>query len=80
MHVKTFLVFMAIILMFISLGRYFACSTHAITVNVISKRVCTDDQNGSVSFMYYVNDGVYGSFNCIMFDHVTPSPSLLKVC
>ena len=21
------------------------------------------------SFMYYVNDGVYGSFNCILFDH-----------
>ncbi|PIO71621.1 Pyridoxal-dependent decarboxylase, sheet domain protein [Teladorsagia circumcincta] len=23
-------------------------------------------------FMYYVNDGVYGSFNCILFDHVDP--------
>lgn len=27
--------------------------------------------------MYYVNDGVYGSFNCIMFDHVNPLPSKL---
>lgn len=23
-------------------------------------------------FMYYVNDGVYGSFNCILFDHYQP--------
>lgn len=25
-------------------------------------------------FLYYINDGVYGSFNCIMFDHATPIP------
>ena len=26
--------------------------------------------------MYYINDGVYGSFNCILYDHqhVTPIP------
>ena len=29
--------------------------------------------------MYYVNDGIYGSFNCIMFDHYTVVPALLKV-
>ncbi|VDM78354.1 unnamed protein product [Strongylus vulgaris] len=23
-------------------------------------------------YMYYINDGVYGSFNCILFDHVHP--------
>lgn len=26
------------------------------------------------SVMYYINDGVYGSFNCIMFDHQHPVP------
>ena len=25
-------------------------------------------------FKYYVNDGVYGSFNCVIFDHTTPQP------
>lgn len=25
-------------------------------------------------FMYYVNDGVYGSFNCILYDHAHPVP------
>ena len=29
--------------------------------------------------MYYVNDGVYGSFNCILFDHATVEPHPLKV-
>ncbi|RKP08662.1 ornithine decarboxylase [Thamnocephalis sphaerospora] len=30
------------------------------------------------SFMYYVNDGVYGSFNCTMFDHAVVTPHLLQ--
>lgn len=31
------------------------------------------------SFMYYLNDGVYGSFNCILFDHATVEPELYDV-
>ncbi|NP_001158445.1 ornithine decarboxylase 1 [Saccoglossus kowalevskii] len=30
------------------------------------------------AYMYYCNDGVYGSFNCLLFDHATVQPSLLK--
>eukprot|EP00624_Nannochloropsis_granulata_P006565 evm.model.NODE_49373_length_27502_cov_28.034180.4 len=29
------------------------------------------------SFMYYVNDGVYGSFNCLLFDHAQAFPKVL---
>lgn len=29
--------------------------------------------------MYYVNDGVYGSFNCILYDHAHCMPTLHKV-
>ncbi|XP_022088629.1 ornithine decarboxylase-like [Acanthaster planci] len=29
-------------------------------------------------FMYYVNDGVYGSFNCLLYDHATVEPKLLQ--
>lgn len=29
--------------------------------------------------MYYVNDGVYGSFNCILYDHAHVQPLLQKV-
>uniref|UniRef100_A0AC34QWU4 Ornithine decarboxylase n=1 Tax=Panagrolaimus sp. JU765 TaxID=591449 RepID=A0AC34QWU4_9BILA len=28
-----------------------------------------DDKDG---YMYYMNDGVYGSFNCKLFDHYSP--------
>lgn len=26
--------------------------------------------------MYYINDGVYGSFNCVLYDHYVPEPHL----
>lgn len=31
-----------------------------------------------LSFMYYVNDGVYGSFNCLLFDHAQAFPKVLS--
>jgi len=27
----------------------------------------------------YINDGVYGSFNCILFDHQAPQPYVLSL-
>ena len=27
----------------------------------------------------YINDGVYGAFNCILFDHQTPQPEVLSL-
>ncbi|KAJ1975696.1 Ornithine decarboxylase [Dimargaris verticillata] len=33
--------------------------------------------NDHPAYMYYVNDGVYGSFNCLMFDHATVHPRVL---
>ena len=31
------------------------------------------------TFMYYINDGLYGSFNCLFYDHAVVAPTLLKV-
>lgn len=31
------------------------------------------------SFIDYINDGVYGSFNCIMFDHQTVHPYVVTL-
>jgi len=58
-------------------GRFFASKPMSIVVNIISvvqvpaSRICekTEDEHG---YMYYMNDGVYGSFNCILFDHYQP--------
>ena len=41
----------------------------------IADMECTADDEPQ--FMYYVNDGVYGSFNCLMFDHATVETCLL---
>jgi diaminopimelate decarboxylase len=53
-------------------GRYFAEKTHTLVLNVIGKKIITDDK-GEKMIVYYLNDGVYGSFNCIYFDHHQPT-------
>ena len=52
-------------------GRYFAEKTHTLVMNIIGKKVVksADDK----TFVYYLNDGIYGSFNCIYFDHSKPT-------
>jgi ornithine decarboxylase len=48
-------------------GRYFAQSSFTLVTHITSRRT-VEHQDGE-SFMYYINDGVYGSFNCLIFDH-----------
>ncbi|KAL6037669.1 hypothetical protein STEG23_023578 [Scotinomys teguina] len=58
-------------------GRYYVASAFTLAVNIIAKKLVWEEQTGSddedesneQTFMYYVNDGVYGSFNCILYDH-----------
>lgn len=52
-------------------GRFFVATSHTLVVNVIGKKD-TIDENGEKSFVYYLNDGMYGSFNCVHFDHAKP--------
>lgn len=66
-------------------GRYFVASAFSLTVNVIAKRSVnqhTDkdkvDKDGKGAFMYYVNDGVYGSFNCLLYDHADVEARLVN--
>jgi len=58
-------------------GRYFVSESHTLAVNVFAKRSVVDNQTNDQHFLYYVNDGVYQSFNCILFDHYTPTPLIL---
>jgi len=34
--------------------------------------------SGDMNYMYYINDGVYGSFNCVLYDHYVPEPSFMQ--
>uniref|UniRef100_H2ZI08 ornithine decarboxylase n=1 Tax=Ciona savignyi TaxID=51511 RepID=H2ZI08_CIOSA len=56
-------------------GRYFAASAYTLATNIIAKRAVLQ---GVPAFMYYVNDGIYGSFNCLFFDHAQVTPQILK--
>jgi len=57
-------------------GRYFCSSLLTLVTQVTSKRsVKKPPPESAKSFMYYINDGIYGSFNCLIFDHVpVPTP------
>ena len=75
-------------------GNYFACSTHALAVNIIGKRELITSSSSSTStaaaahdgaavsgaktFMYYVNEGVFGSFNCVISYNLIKIPTPLK--
>jgi len=50
-------------------GRFMAASAFALYTTVIAKRRVLNNR-----FNYYLNDGVYGSFNCKVFDHHNPEP------
>ncbi|XP_006626107.1 ornithine decarboxylase [Lepisosteus oculatus] len=68
-------------------GRYYVASAYTLAVNIIAKKVVLKEQSASddeddgtndKTLMYYVNDGVYGSFNCILYDHAHVLPVLHK--
>jgi len=46
-------------------GRFFAESAFTLATNIIGKRVRGDLRE------YWINDGIYGSMNCILYDHAT---------
>lgn len=67
-------------------GRFFAASPISLCTNVIhatavsAEKITKNEEDvGKTGMMYYLNDGIYGSFNCIFFDHVHPvGESLFK--
>lgn len=60
-------------------GRYYVASAFTLICNVFSKKyimnAATDEPE---RMMLYINDGVYGSFNCLLYDHQIVKPILLK--
>ncbi|XP_028594941.2 antizyme inhibitor 2 isoform X1 [Podarcis muralis] len=68
------------------LGRYYVDSAFTLAVNIVAKKEVPLDQPGSddedpggrKSFVYHLNDGVYGSFSSVIFNNVCPIPILHK--
>ena len=59
-------------------GRFYVSSAFTIAAHVIARRSVEDKDLGLTSYMLYLNDGVYGNFSSIMFDHQHPIPRVLK--
>lgn len=60
-------------------GRFYVASAFTLITNVHSKKNIYHPVTGDVVHsMYYVNDGVYGSFNCLLYDHQLVKPLLLQ--
>jgi len=75
-------------------GRYFVSESHTLATCVIAKRrfveegsAAAEEERAKAAAMgeeptpevaYYINDGVYGSFNCVFFDHAIVTPMILQ--
>jgi ornithine decarboxylase len=59
-------------------GRYYVSTAFTIACNVIARRSVPDATLGTTFYMLYLNDGVYGNFSSIIFDHQHPVPCVLK--
>jgi ornithine decarboxylase len=58
-------------------GRYYAAAAFTLAVNVIARREVEDRLTGESSYMLYLNDGAYGNFSNIIFDHQHPIAQVL---
>ncbi|KAH8394765.1 hypothetical protein KR222_005147, partial [Zaprionus bogoriensis] len=50
-------------------GRYFVAAAYTLICKIHAKREVRSSTGKLDKIMYYLNDGVYGSFNCILYDH-----------
>ncbi|KAM0746702.1 hypothetical protein T439DRAFT_293537 [Meredithblackwellia eburnea MCA 4105] len=73
-------------------GRYFVSRAFELATNIIARRKAREgegegdeeehgeeEEEEKPTVMYYINDGVYGAFNSIMFDHQVVQPHVLTV-
>lgn len=59
-------------------GRYYVASAFTLAANVIARRDVPDPADPSRdAYMLYLNDGVYGNFSNIIFDHQHPVAQVL---
>jgi ornithine decarboxylase len=59
-------------------GRFYVASAFILATNIHSKREVFNGEDVA-HIMYYINDGVYGSFNALLYDHAKVTPVPLNV-
>ncbi|PWN43323.1 ornithine decarboxylase [Ceraceosorus guamensis] len=65
-------------------GRYYVQKAFVLAANIIARRETAPPPSEAAedvkpAVMYYQNDGMYGAFNCILFDHATVHPKVLTM-
>lgn len=50
-------------------GRYFVASSHTLICEIINKKEIIVPETNEKRFIYYINDGIYGTFSGVMFDY-----------
>ena len=63
-------------------SRKFSAPTVVDFIQLICTIIADEEEANGVDpmYMYYVNDGVYGSFSNVIYDHANPKASPLHVC
>lgn len=59
-------------------GRYYVASAFTLACNIIARRDLRDPATMQTKYMLYLNDGVYGNFSSLIFDHQLASPRILS--
>lgn len=59
-------------------GRYYVANAFTLAANIIARRDVWDDLTGEQAYMLYLNDGAYGNFSNIIFDHQHPTARVLQ--
>ncbi|RDW64839.1 ornithine decarboxylase [Coleophoma cylindrospora] len=59
-------------------GRYYVSKAFTLACNIIARRTIEDPITMEKRYMVYLNDGLYGNFSSIMFDHQHPIAHVLR--
>lgn len=59
-------------------GRYYVASAFTLACNIVARRDFLDPATMETNYMLYLNDGVYGNFSSLIFDHQIASPRILS--
>uniref|UniRef100_A0A8C5M301 Orn/DAP/Arg decarboxylase 2 N-terminal domain-containing protein n=1 Tax=Leptobrachium leishanense TaxID=445787 RepID=A0A8C5M301_9ANUR len=65
-------------------GRYYVASSFSLAANIIAKKVlsppelCGEENGRKKNMVYYINDGIYGSFSCSFFEKTLVKPIIYK--
>ena len=58
-------------------GRYYVANAFTLAANVIARRDVWDELTEEQAYMLYLNDGAYGNFSNIIYDHQHPTAQIL---